>query len=890
VEELGDRAAATLGQRHDRIARDLLAAHEGREIDKTDGFLLLFERPFDAVGYALAYHTALRYLADEEGRRIEARVGIHLGEVLLYENSPDDVGLGAKALEVEGLAKPMTARLMSLAQGGQTLLTRGAFDLARRGAVGDPDGEELSWLAHGGYLLQGVAEPIEVFEVGREGTAPLVAPEDSEKVRRVVEPTKIPSWRPTRRVLAFAMASLLVVAVGGLLSVRHVRRQDALAKIPLVVEKAQAEDFFAAYDLALEIRRHLPKEPTIAHLAPVISMPVTVTSEPPGATVYLQRFVPDEVAPLELIGTTPLQERTVARGDYILRIEKNGYASWERTVSGAIGRAGDNFVPLGSIHVAVTLDPADDVPTGMVRIPGGLYQLGSRDRPSDEIVVLDEYLIDLYEVSNRKYQEFVQAGGYRDPRHWRLPFVRDGEVLSFEEAMRELRDQTGLPGPRGWSGQSFPEGKGEHPVTGVTAYEAAAYADFRGQELPTLYQWEKAARDGLDHLQVTPWIILPWGPIWNGLRGRANFSGRGTLEVATLPFGMSPYGCRHMAGNVAEWCRAGTRGSVYAGGTWRDLLYLFSGIGYVPNFYAADTLGFRCVRNLPGAQGDQGAELSTLRTEPIQITAIDKERFEVLRGYYDYDATPLDVRIMEVIETPDFRRQKISYQGAGGKQALAYLYLPTSFKPPYQVIQYIPASPVFQGAWPLRKNVETLLTIHVKTGRAVFAVVLEGFLERPWPAPYEPPPLDSVRYREELVSYIVDQRRGLDVLADRDDIDSSRIAFYGMSAGAHIGMIAAAVEPRYRTVVFVGAGLNGNWDAILPEANPTHFVPYVTGSKLLLSGRYDEILPYETRILPLYELLAEPKRLITFDGGHTPTFQQMVQELTAWLDESLGPV
>lgn len=196
TESLGDRAAAELNQRHDRLARDLLAAHEGREIDKTDGFLHLFERPLDALRYALEYHLGLRRLSQEEDLEVQARVGIHVGEVLLRENPPEDVARGAKPLEVEGLAKPMTGRLMSLAGGGQTLLTRGAFDLARRGAVGALDDEPLSWLAHGGYLFQGVAEPIEVFEVGREGMAPLAPPADSAKVRRVVEQTTIPGWRP----------------------------------------------------------------------------------------------------------------------------------------------------------------------------------------------------------------------------------------------------------------------------------------------------------------------------------------------------------------------------------------------------------------------------------------------------------------------------------------------------------------------------------------------------------------------------------------------------------------------------------------------------------------------------------------------------------------------
>ncbi|MCP3960543.1 MAG: protein kinase [bacterium] len=185
VEQLGDRRAAKVFARHDRLARSLLEVHRGREIDKTDGFLLLFERPIYAVRYALAYHHALTKLSEELGVSLVSRVGVHLGEVILRVNKPEDVARGAKPIEVEGLAKPMAARLMSLAQGRQTLLTRGAYDVARRGAADNVAAGQLHWLAHGAYLFKGVREPIEIFEVGEEGTAPLAAPRDSDKVHRV---------------------------------------------------------------------------------------------------------------------------------------------------------------------------------------------------------------------------------------------------------------------------------------------------------------------------------------------------------------------------------------------------------------------------------------------------------------------------------------------------------------------------------------------------------------------------------------------------------------------------------------------------------------------------------------------------------------------------------
>jgi hypothetical protein len=109
-ERLGDQAMAGVWTAHDRVARDLLPLWRGREIDKTDGMLLLFDNAADAVHYALAYHQALAAMPVP----LKARAGLHVGPVMLRENSPEDVARGAKPLEVEGLAKPATARIMAI--------------------------------------------------------------------------------------------------------------------------------------------------------------------------------------------------------------------------------------------------------------------------------------------------------------------------------------------------------------------------------------------------------------------------------------------------------------------------------------------------------------------------------------------------------------------------------------------------------------------------------------------------------------------------------------------------------------------------------------------------------------------------------------------------------
>ena len=185
AESIGDEAMAEVWTSHDRVARDLLPKFRGREIDKTDGMLMLFDGAADAVAYALAYHHALAGLPVP----LKARAGVHVGAVTLRENSAADIALGAKPIEVEGLAKPTAARVMSLARGGQILLTTEA-----REDLGKTD---LKVVSHGHWMVKGVADPIELFEVGDAATR-FVPPTDSEKVFRVVQAADW--WLPVKDI------------------------------------------------------------------------------------------------------------------------------------------------------------------------------------------------------------------------------------------------------------------------------------------------------------------------------------------------------------------------------------------------------------------------------------------------------------------------------------------------------------------------------------------------------------------------------------------------------------------------------------------------------------------------------------------------------------------
>ena len=222
VQRFGDARAAGVLQRLDLQIRDLLEFTGGRLIDKSDGLLAIFERPIQAVDFALRYQQALRQFSADEGEQLVARVGIHVGELMTWQNSEQDVRAGAKPLEVEGLAKPVAARLMALALPGQILVSSMAQALAQRaqGELGER-AERVKWVSHGRYRFKGVPAPILVHEVGEVGASPLKQPPSGHKVWR-----ELPLWR---RPPVLAAELLVCLSVAGFFAWTALRSPPALA-------------------------------------------------------------------------------------------------------------------------------------------------------------------------------------------------------------------------------------------------------------------------------------------------------------------------------------------------------------------------------------------------------------------------------------------------------------------------------------------------------------------------------------------------------------------------------------------------------------------------------------------------------------------------------------
>jgi eukaryotic-like serine/threonine-protein kinase len=681
------------------------------------------------------------------------------------------------------------------------------------------------------------------------------------------------------RVLLPVLLVVLLLGAGAVWMINRSRdarwaREEAL---PQIAQLSDQGKFDEAYALALKAEKALGSDPALAKLWPVISYPLSVETTPPGVDVYRRYYVKPD-SPWEFVGRAPFKSVRQPRGMFVWKFEKPGYGTALRITPSLIARY--SVPPGDSVEGAVPLDEVAQIPAGMVRVTPEkyfktLFIPGYEGMPE---LALKDYWIDQYEVTNRQFKAFVDAGGYQKREYWKSDFVRDGKHLSWDEAMALFRDSAGRPGPKDWIQGIYPSGLGDYPVTGISWYEAAAYAEFAGKSLPTIYHWNRAAGP------LSASYIVPV----------SNFSGSGILPVGSKP-NMSPWGNYDMAGNVKEWIwTEAESGKRYVlGGAWDEPNYMFIDPDAQTPFLRASNIGFRCVKYIEPESLPKVATgaMPSPRRDLTKEKPVSDELFQAYRRIYSYDKTPLNATVEPFgPEEDDWKVEKITYAAAyGNERAILYLFLPKKAKPPFQTVLFFPGS----NALLLRKfqpYATSALDAVIRSGRAVIFPVYKGTYER-GDGMESDVASETNDWRDHVVMWVKDASRAIDYAETRPELDHSRLAYYGYSWGAVMGAIVPAVEPRIKVSVLALGGLD--FHRSLPEVDTINYISRVKQPTLMLNGHYDFFFPVDSTQEPFYRLLGskkEQKKHLLYESGHNIPRNELIKETLNWFDQYLGPV
>ncbi|MFN3872670.1 MAG: protein kinase domain-containing protein [Ignavibacterium sp.] len=669
------------------------------------------------------------------------------------------------------------------------------------------------------------------------------------------------------------------------------------------------ENYYQAHLLAEEYKTLLEHDSVFKELSLIIYDTLSVASDPEGAMVYLLRYNPsenDSITKGELIGETPINNFQVVRGDYLVTIEKSGekvetsgnelgfpfgkveYISVKKVAS-SYPIMKEFPVIVRGIKINVKLNKKDIIPENMVFVNGGSHKLISSSVHSERPITLNDFFIDKYEVSNAEYKKFISAGGYNHKEYWKHKFIKNGEEISWQDAMKLFVDKTNLNGPRSWTNQNYPEGKENYPVTDITWYEAAAYAEFIGKILPTVYQWEKASRNGVPNYHSTS---MPWGLIYplDDISGRTNFNSNGTVPVDKYDFGISYYGCYNFAGNVEEWCfNKSNDGFIYADGSFEDSNQVFGTFKSADGFFSSPSLGFRCAKTVDEKKLDQSGMKINLNPHIPIYHPVNDSNFKSIRKLYDYEKKPLNAKIIFIEKNKYWIKEKVSFDSPLGDRIIGYLYLPQNAVSPYQIIIWNPHGGVYRYGYSADWSAEKLFSENIKYGRALFVIVPKGSPERSWEYGDENTDKSNKLFRERIIRWVIEQRLILDYLTSRSDIDSNNFA-YITTGNDYDGLIVPGVENRFKCNIIIASGIYEKDQKILSdENNPVNFLPRYSAPTYLMHGKFDEAVYFSSSLMPVYNLLPEPKKLEALNTTHVPPLAMRVPLINKWLDESLGP-
>jgi serine/threonine protein kinase len=379
--------------------------------------------------------------------------------------------------------------------------------------------------------------------------------------------------------LSIVFIIIISVAVYLYLNTKHFDLNQVMSQVTPFIER---DDYDGAYDYLVNSGIEVGDLEDNKLYNKIVGA-LSIDSKPQNVDISLSRIRHKpklHLDPDSFLGETPLVNHPFFAGEYFLQLFLSESKSFRFIIE---------LIPNDTLYISRSLEPKYFSEEDMILIETGKNFKGEP---------VPSFYIDINEVTNRDYFNFVSAGGYRLSHLWPEKMIIKNHIVPQEQALKVFVDQTGISAPRHWSGGKYPQGTENYPVTGVTWYEANAYAIWAGKQLPIWKQWWRAAVG-------TDGRIFPWGNDVSTISERANFGAVSLRQVGSFPLGLSYFGCLDMAGNVTEWLRDSNgieNPARTVGGSWQNPSYMFEPIHASPfqRDYSSIDIGFRCVKEIEG--------------------------------------------------------------------------------------------------------------------------------------------------------------------------------------------------------------------------------------------------------------------------------------------------
>lgn len=823
--------------------------HNGRVVKwMGDGVICSFNSALESLRAAIGVQLEM-----QQEPVVPVRIGIHQADVIFEET------------DVHGDGVNIAARLESLAIPGSIFISAKIQDDIK-------NQNDIETVSLGKYVLKNVKEPVEIFAVSNPGLAvPLNKKLEGKGIKYVSRSFSIKKKTLWMRISL--VAAVLLIA-GYFLIPPYFNKLHARNTLLPAIQKMVDENFRAptkAFDMALEAEKYIPNDSALIKLWARVSTQVSLITAPEGAEVFWKDYNNTDGA-WRSAGITPLKDAKFPRGFLRIEIRKKGYQTIEYAGPGSNTRLKDDLDTL-------TLERINQLPENMIRIRANIAHMNIVGLEQEGKKNISEFLIDRFEVTNSKFREFIDADGYSNSSFWEYPFYFNDQEISAPEALAKFVDKTGRPGPANWEAGTYPDGTENHPVTGISWYEAAAYAKFAKKQLPTVYHWSVVAQTARTE------FIVPL----------SNFNGKSTVPVGSLK-GYSYFGVYDIAGNAREWCFNESDRNAHRyilGGGWNDPTYSFNDSYTQHAMDRSIANGFRCMRELPG---DTSIKILRSTVSPLfrdykTEKPVDDKTFSLFINQFSYDKKPLEPKIEETVEGDFWKAEKVTFDaGYNNERMQAWIYLPKDAKPPYQPIVFFPGSDVIYSTKFDTDLTPFLVGFIMKSGRALIFPIYKGTSERHDQLNSDLPN-ETVFYKDHLLMWGKDFSRTIDYLETRKDIQSDELGYLGWSWGGYMGGIIPAVEKRIKAIVLNVGGMVMNKS--LPVADQLNYLPRVTQPILMLNGKHDMFFPVETSQKPMFEMLGTPaadKKRIVYEAGHLVPRIDFTKETLAWFDKYLGPV